>query len=108
MQPLIAFNVWLWIEAYRREFEPPVGTLSKAMNASTASKNASIGLGCTRKNSRGGMERGSMSGACLIMRRELGPRLYEYMPAVSIGVTHSIVGVRPNVGEWPLILGHMG
>jgi peptide/nickel transport system substrate-binding protein len=43
-----------------------------------------------------------------IMREELGPWLYEYMPAVSIGVTHSIVGVGPRVGEWPLIPGHMG
>ena len=43
-----------------------------------------------------------------IMRQDLGPWLYEYMPAVSIGVTHSIVGVGPKVGEWPLIPGHMG
>jgi peptide/nickel transport system substrate-binding protein len=43
-----------------------------------------------------------------IMREELGPWLYEYMPAVSIGPTHSIVGVGPNVGDWPLIPGHMG
>jgi hypothetical protein len=45
------------------------------------------------------MERVSMSGVCLIMRGELGPWLYEYMPAVSIGVMHSIVGAGPNVGE---------
>jgi 3-hydroxyanthranilic acid dioxygenase len=25
MKPLIAFNLWQWIEAYRRDFEPPVG-----------------------------------------------------------------------------------
>jgi peptide/nickel transport system substrate-binding protein len=43
-----------------------------------------------------------------IMREELGPWLYEYMPAVSIGATHSIAGVGPRVGEWPLIPGHMG
>jgi peptide/nickel transport system substrate-binding protein len=43
-----------------------------------------------------------------IMREELGPWLYEYMPAVSIGPTHSIVGVGPKVGDWPLIPGHMG
>ena len=42
------------------------------------------------------------------MREELGPWLYEYMPAVSIGPTHSIVGVGPKVGDWPLIPGHMG
>jgi len=42
------------------------------------------------------------------MRDELGPWLKEYMPAVSIGDTHSIVGVGPRVGEWPLIPGHMG
>lgn len=43
-----------------------------------------------------------------IMREELGPWLYEYMPAVSIGATHSIAGVGARVGEWPLIPGHMG
>jgi ABC-type transport system substrate-binding protein len=43
-----------------------------------------------------------------IMRDEVGPWLYEYMPAVSIGATHSIAGVGPRVGEWPLIPGHMG
>lgn len=43
-----------------------------------------------------------------IMREELGPWLYNYMPAVSIGATHSIAGVGPKVGEWPLIPGHMG
>jgi peptide/nickel transport system substrate-binding protein len=43
-----------------------------------------------------------------IMREELGPWLYEHVPAVSIGATHSIVGVGPKVGEWPLIPGHMG
>ncbi len=43
-----------------------------------------------------------------IMRDELGPWLYDYMPAVSIGATHSIAGVGPKVGEWPLIPSHMG
>ncbi len=43
-----------------------------------------------------------------IMREELGPWLYEYIPAVSIGATHSIVGVGPRVAEWPLIPRHMG
>jgi hypothetical protein len=43
-----------------------------------------------------------------IMREELGPWLQEYVPAVSIGATHSIVGVGPRVGEWPLIPSHMG
>jgi hypothetical protein len=47
------------------------------------------------------MERVNMSGVCLIMRGELEPWLSEYMPAVSIGVTHSIVGVGPNVGNGP-------
>ena len=43
-----------------------------------------------------------------LMRDELGPWLYEYVPAVSIGATHSIVGVGPRLGEWPLIPGHLG
>jgi hypothetical protein len=43
-----------------------------------------------------------------IMREELGPWLYEYMPAVSIGPTHLISAVGPRVGEWPLIPGHAG
>ncbi|MGH8067364.1 MAG: ABC transporter substrate-binding protein [Candidatus Entotheonellia bacterium] len=43
-----------------------------------------------------------------MMREELGPWLYEHMPAVSIGATHSIAGVGPRVGAWPLIPGHMG
>src|SRR5713101_6531164 len=43
-----------------------------------------------------------------IMREELEPWLYEYLPAVAIGATHSIAGVGPKVGEWPLIPGHMG
>ena len=42
------------------------------------------------------------------MREEMGPWLYEYVPGVSIGSTHSIAGVGPKVGEWPLIPGHMG
>ncbi len=43
-----------------------------------------------------------------IMREEMGPWLYDYMPAVTIGATHSIAGVGPKVGDWPLIPGHMG
>ena len=43
-----------------------------------------------------------------IMREEMGPWLYEYMPGVAIGATHSIAGVGPKVGEWPFIPGHMG
>ena len=43
-----------------------------------------------------------------IMREEMGPWLQEYMPAVSIGSTHSIAGLGSKVGEWPLIPGHMG
>jgi peptide/nickel transport system substrate-binding protein len=43
-----------------------------------------------------------------IMREDLGPWLYEYMPAVSIGATHAIAGVGPRVGEWSIIRGHMG
>jgi peptide/nickel transport system substrate-binding protein len=43
-----------------------------------------------------------------IMREELGPWLYEYLPAVAIGATHAIAGVGPKVGDWPLIPGHMG
>ena len=43
-----------------------------------------------------------------IMREELGPWLQEYIPAVAIGATHSIAGVGPKVGEWPLIPSHMG
>jgi peptide/nickel transport system substrate-binding protein len=43
-----------------------------------------------------------------IMREELGPWLYEYMPVVSIGPTHLISAVGPRVGEWPLIPGHAG
>jgi peptide/nickel transport system substrate-binding protein len=43
-----------------------------------------------------------------IMRDELGPWLYDYVPAVAIGATHSIAGVGPKVGDWPLIPGHMG
>jgi len=43
-----------------------------------------------------------------IMREEMGPWLYDYMPAVAIGATHSIAGVGPKVGDWPLIPGHMG
>ena len=43
-----------------------------------------------------------------IMREELGPWLYEYMPAVSIGATHAVAGIGPRIGEWPLIPGHMG
>jgi peptide/nickel transport system substrate-binding protein len=43
-----------------------------------------------------------------IMREEMGPWLYDYMPGVAIGATHSIAAVGPKVGEWPLIPGHMG
>jgi ABC-type transport system substrate-binding protein len=43
-----------------------------------------------------------------IMRDELGPWLYEYMPGIAIGATHSVAGVGPKVGDWPLIPGHMG
>ncbi len=43
-----------------------------------------------------------------IMREEMGPWLYEYVPAVSLGSTHSIAGVGPKVGNWPLFPGHMG
>jgi len=49
-----------------------------------------------------------VAGRTRIMRDELGPWLYDYMPAVSIGATHSIAGVGPKVGEWPLIPSHMG
>jgi hypothetical protein len=38
----------------------------------------------------------------------LDKALWSFVPPVSIGVTHSIVGVGPKVGEWPLIPGHMG
>jgi peptide/nickel transport system substrate-binding protein len=48
------------------------------------------------------------AGRTRIMREEMGPWLYEYMPAVSIGATHSIAGVGPKVGDWPLIPNHMG
>jgi peptide/nickel transport system substrate-binding protein len=43
-----------------------------------------------------------------IMRDEMGPFLYEYIPGVAIGAAHAIAGVGPKVGEWPLIAGHMG
>jgi peptide/nickel transport system substrate-binding protein len=43
-----------------------------------------------------------------IMRDEMGPWLYEYIPGVAIGAAHAIAGVGPRVGEWPLIPGHMG
>jgi len=43
-----------------------------------------------------------------IMRDEMGPWLYDYIPGVAIGATHAIIGVGPQVGEWPLIPGHMG
>jgi peptide/nickel transport system substrate-binding protein len=39
-----------------------------------------------------------------MMRDELGPWLYAYIPGVAIGATHAIAGV----GQWPLIPGHMG
>jgi peptide/nickel transport system substrate-binding protein len=43
-----------------------------------------------------------------IMRDEMGPWLYEQVPAVAIGATHAIMGLGPKVGDWPLIAGHMG
>ena len=43
-----------------------------------------------------------------IMRDELVPWLYDYVPGVAIGAAHAIIGVGPQVGEWPLIPGHMG
>jgi peptide/nickel transport system substrate-binding protein len=43
-----------------------------------------------------------------IMRDEMGPWLHDYIPAVAIGAAHAIIGVGPQVGEWPLIPGHMG
>ena len=36
-----------------------------------------------------------------IMRDEMGPWLYDYVPGVAIGATHAIAGVGPKVGEWP-------
>ena len=43
-----------------------------------------------------------------IMRDEMGPWLYEYIPGVAIGAAHNIAGLGPRVGDWPLIPGHMG
>jgi peptide/nickel transport system substrate-binding protein len=43
-----------------------------------------------------------------IMRDEMGPWLYDFVPGIAIGATHAIAGVGPKVGEWPLIPGHMG
>jgi peptide/nickel transport system substrate-binding protein len=43
-----------------------------------------------------------------VMRDEMGPWLYDYIPGVAIGSAHAIIGVGPQVGEWPLIPGHMG
>jgi len=43
-----------------------------------------------------------------IMRDEMGPWLTDYVPGVAIGAAHSIAGLGPKVGEWPLIPGHMG
>jgi ABC-type transport system substrate-binding protein len=50
----------------------------------------------------------SVAARTKIMREELGPWLYEYMPGVAIGATHSIAGIGSKVGDWPLIPGHMG
>ena len=50
----------------------------------------------------------SVAARTRILRDELGPWLHDYMPSVAIGATHSIAGVGPKVGEWPLIPGHMG
>jgi ABC-type transport system substrate-binding protein len=43
-----------------------------------------------------------------IMRDEMIPWLHDYTPGVAIGATHTIAGVGPRVGDWPLIPGHMG
>jgi peptide/nickel transport system substrate-binding protein len=43
-----------------------------------------------------------------ILRDEMVPWLYEYIPGVAIGAVHTIVGVGSRIGEWPLIPGHMG
>ena len=43
-----------------------------------------------------------------LMRDEMMPWLYEYVPGVAIGTAHAIIGVGPRVGDWPLIPGHMG
>jgi peptide/nickel transport system substrate-binding protein len=43
-----------------------------------------------------------------IMREEMGPWLNEYMPGIPLAATHSIAGVGPKVGDWPLVPGHMG
>jgi ABC-type transport system substrate-binding protein len=43
-----------------------------------------------------------------ILRDEMVPWLYEYIPGVAIGAAHAIIGVGPQVGEWPFIPGHMG
>ena len=43
-----------------------------------------------------------------IMRDEMGPWLYEYVPGIAIGAAHAIGGVGAKVGDWPLIPGHMG
>jgi peptide/nickel transport system substrate-binding protein len=43
-----------------------------------------------------------------IMRDELGPWLAEFTPGVAIGAAHTIAGVGPKVGDWPIIPGHMG
>jgi peptide/nickel transport system substrate-binding protein len=43
-----------------------------------------------------------------IMREEMGPWLRDYLPGIPIAATHSIAGVGPKVGDWPLIPGHMG
>jgi hypothetical protein len=43
-----------------------------------------------------------------IMRDEMGPWLAEFTPGVAIGAAHTIAGVGPKVGDWPIITGHMG
>src|SRR5262249_50740987 len=48
------------------------------------------------------------AGRVRIMRGERGPGLHEDIPAVAFGAVHTIVGVGSQVGEWPLIPGHMG
>jgi peptide/nickel transport system substrate-binding protein len=43
-----------------------------------------------------------------IMRDEMGPWLYDYVPGIAIGAAHAIGGVGAKIGDWPLIPGHMG
>ena len=43
-----------------------------------------------------------------IMRDEMGPWMQDYVPGIAIGAAHAIGGLGPQVGEWPIIPGHMG